>query len=103
MCGVLDKSNLGSANSSIFYVLLRDVGSDEAAAKMRRLAKFCARFLCNRGFSIGIEDVRPPAALTQAKSELIQSGYDECSGFIRQFEDATMERQPGFTVRVCYL
>lgn len=46
MCGVMDKATVGSGKKkSIFGVLLRDYGPDEAAGAMNRLAKLCARWL----------------------------------------------------------
>lgn len=46
MCGVMDKATVGSGKKkSIFGVILRDYGPDEAAAAMNRLAKLCARYL----------------------------------------------------------
>jgi DNA-directed RNA polymerase III subunit RPC1 len=46
MCGVMDKATVGSGKKkSIFGVIMRDHGSDEAAAAMNRLAKLCARWL----------------------------------------------------------
>jgi DNA-directed RNA polymerase III subunit RPC1 len=46
MCGVMDKATIGSGKKkSIFGVLLRDYGPDEAAGAMNRLAKLCARWL----------------------------------------------------------
>ena len=59
ICGNLGKKTLGSENKTgLFYVLIRDYGSDEAARCMNRLAKLSARFMGERGFSIGVEDVR---------------------------------------------
>ena len=46
MCGVMDKATIGSGKKkSIFAVIIRDFGPDEAAAAMNRLAKLCARWL----------------------------------------------------------
>ncbi len=46
MCGVMDKSVVGSGKKkSIFGVIMRDYGPHEAAAAMNRLAKLCARWL----------------------------------------------------------
>ncbi|KAG1240626.1 hypothetical protein G6F68_017476 [Rhizopus microsporus] len=60
MCGLVDKAVVGDGNkNSVFYVILRDYGPIEAAKCMNRLAKLCARWLANRGFSIGISDVTP--------------------------------------------
>jgi DNA-directed RNA polymerase III subunit RPC1 len=46
MCGVMDKATIGSGKKkSIFAVMIRDFGPDEAAGAMNRLAKLCARWL----------------------------------------------------------
>lgn len=46
MCGVFDKNTVGDGKkNSVFGVILRDYGSDEAAIAMNRLAKLCARWL----------------------------------------------------------
>lgn len=64
MCGALGKKTLGGeSKSGLFYVLIRDFGAAEATRCMTRLSKFCARFIGERGFSIGIEDVTPSSRL----------------------------------------
>lgn len=46
MCGLMDKSILGSGNKrSVFHLLLRDFGPKIAADRMSCLAKLCSRFL----------------------------------------------------------
>ena len=68
MCGVMDKSTIGAGKKdSVFYVILRDYGSDAAMGAMNRLARLCSRWLTDRGFSIGIGDVRPGEKLIKAK------------------------------------
>ena len=55
ICGNLGKKTLGAeSKSGLFYVLIRDYGYEAATRCMSRLAKLCARFLGDRGFSIGI-------------------------------------------------
>jgi DNA-directed RNA polymerase III subunit RPC1 len=47
MCGVMDKATVGAGKKkSIFGVIVRDYGANEAAITMSRLAKLCARWLC---------------------------------------------------------
>lgn len=47
MCGAIDKASVGSGKKkSIFGVLVRDYGPEEAAQAMNRLSKLCARWLC---------------------------------------------------------
>ena len=46
MAGVMDKSTVGDGRkNSVFGIILRDFGANEAAAAMNRLAKLCARWL----------------------------------------------------------
>lgn len=46
MCGVMDKKTVGDGNkSSVFAVIQRDFGPDEAASAMNKMAKLCARWL----------------------------------------------------------
>lgn len=48
MCGVMDKSTMGSGTKKcIFYVLLRDYGEEEATRAMWRLSKVFKTFYLN--------------------------------------------------------
>ena len=66
LAGVMDKSILGSGSkANIFYVLLKDYGQDMACLAMWRLARVASWFLMNRGFSIGIGDVKASKKLIE--------------------------------------
>lgn len=96
MCGVMDKSTVGSGKkASVFYVILRDYGPEEAVAAMGRLAKLCARWLAHQGFSIGIHDVTPDTNLTQEKQQLVASAYRKCDDLIKKFASGKLRLQPG--------
>ena len=98
ICGSMDKSNVGSGSkSTIFYVIMRDYGADEAVSAMSRLAKLCARWLGNHGFSIGIEDVRPGDTLVVKKDSLVSRGYSNCDNFIQLFNENKLQLSPGCT------
>ncbi|OLL24291.1 DNA-directed RNA polymerase III subunit rpc1 [Neolecta irregularis DAH-3] len=97
MCGVMDKATVGDGKkNSVFYVILRDYGALEAANAMNRLAKLCARWLGNQGFSIGINDVQPGRRLRDKKDELVETAYRECDNLIRLLQQGKLECQPGF-------
>ncbi|KAF9919505.1 hypothetical protein FBU30_010929 [Linnemannia zychae] len=99
MCGALDKSIVGDGNkSSLFYIVMRDYGSIEAAKCMNRLAKLCARWLGTVGFSIGINDVQPGEILASKKDELVQTAYAHCDDLIRRSKNGQLENQPGCDV-----
>ena len=96
MCGVMDKSTIGSGKKdSVFYVILRDYGPDAAVAAMNRLARLSARWLTNQGFSIGIGDVYPGEKLTKLKILLVEKAYAECDSVIAKFKEGKLEKAPG--------
>jgi DNA-directed RNA polymerase III subunit RPC1 len=96
--GRLDKSNIGGdAKVSLFYVLLRDYGPLLSITAMTRLARLCARFLGDRGFSIGIDDVQPGVKLRRGKEVVVDKGYRECDSNIADFRDGRLPSQPGCT------
>ena len=96
MCGVMDKSTIGSGKKdSVFYVIMRDFGPDAAVQAMNRLARLSARWLTNQGFSIGIGDVYPGEKLTSLKKLLVEKAYTNCDELIRKFKDGDLAKAPG--------
>ncbi|CCH58170.1 hypothetical protein TBLA_0A03720 [Henningerozyma blattae CBS 6284] len=96
LSGVMDKSVLGDGKKhSVFYTILRDYGPQEAATAMNRMAKLCARFLGNRGFSIGINDVTPDDKLKNLKENLVEIAYAKCDELIGLYNQGKLETQPG--------
>ena len=96
LSGVMDKSVLGDGKKhSVFYTILRDYGPSEAAEAMNRMAKLCARYLGNRGFSIGINDVTPGTELKEKKEEMVEIAYAKCDELINLFDKGKLETQPG--------
>ncbi|CAJ0633518.1 5567_t:CDS:10 [Entrophospora sp. SA101] len=96
MCGVIDKSLVGDGNKhSLFYTILCDYGSEEAANAMNRLSKLCSRWLANHGFSIGINDVQPGEQLREKKDHLIEMANKACDDLIELSKSGKLENQPG--------
>ncbi|ELR16951.1 DNAdirected RNA polymerase subunit A [Acanthamoeba castellanii str. Neff] len=99
LCGIMDKKTLGGGSKeNIFHVLMRDYSTIVAADRMSRLAKFCARWLADWGFSIGISDVMPSDKLKREKDELIQTAYAECRTLISEYKSGKLQPQPGCNV-----
>ncbi|XP_059619730.1 DNA-directed RNA polymerase III subunit RPC1 [Phlebotomus argentipes] len=99
MCGVMDKSTMGSGTKKcIFYVLLRDYGEEEATRAMWRLSKLTSYMIMNRGFSFGVGDVTPSRILLGEKQKLLDNGYSKCSDFISKMKSGTLQCQPGCTL-----
>ena len=96
MCGVMDKSAIGAGKKgSVFYVILRDHGPDAAMHAMNRLAKLSARWLSERGFSIGINDVYPGDQLVKLKQKLVHNAYDQCGDVIKRYRRGELKRSTG--------
>ncbi|KAI4161035.1 MAG: hypothetical protein LQ342_005198 [Letrouitia transgressa] len=96
MCGVMDKSTIGSGKKdSVFYVILRDFGPNAAVQSMNRLAKLAARWLTNQGFSIGISDVSPGGKLIELKKLLIETAYAQCDTLIQNFKEGKLAKAAG--------
>ncbi|GAA5869946.1 hypothetical protein JCM1840_007679 [Sporobolomyces johnsonii] len=97
--GVFDKSTVGDGNKkSVFAVIQRDFGADEAAKCMNRMAKLCARWLANKGFSIGISDVTPGEQLKREKDSLVLKAYAQADDYIARAAAGKLECQPGSNV-----
>ena len=96
MCGTMDKATVGDGKKdSLFYVIMRDFGPSYAAAAMNRLAKLSARWLSERGFSIGISDVYPSKRLRDQKEELVKVAYAKCVALIAAYDSGKLERDAG--------
>jgi DNA-directed RNA polymerase III subunit RPC1 len=96
LCGRMDKSTVGAGKkNSVFYILYRDFGPDEAARGMNRLSKLCARWLGNQGFTVGINDVTPPEKLVKEKGEMIGKVFNECLSFVRESKAGNLKRKAG--------
>ncbi|CUM63180.1 uncharacterized protein PRCAT00000748001 [Priceomyces carsonii] len=96
LSGVMDKAVLGDGKkNSIFYTILRDYGPDAAANAMNRMAKLCARYLGDRGFSIGINDVTPGYDLKRKKELMVEQAYLKCDELIDLYNRGKLETQAG--------
>ncbi|EIM85461.1 beta and beta-prime subunits of DNA dependent RNA-polymerase [Stereum hirsutum FP-91666 SS1] len=96
MCGVMDKATVGGGKKKmVFGIIMRDYGPHEAAAAMNRLAKLCARWLANFGFSLGINDVIPGPILSEKKDDLVEKAYAKCLDMITLAKKGKLENKPG--------
>lgn len=83
------------AKFGLFFHLIRDNSSAQAAACMGRIAKLSARWFANRGMTIGIDDVTPSPSLLAAKKELLDGGYDRVAQEIQLYKKGAMQPHPG--------
>eukprot|EP00055_Hartaetosiga_balthica_P015474 m.91554 g.91554 ORF g.91554 m.91554 type:complete len:1420 (-) comp8874_c0_seq2:1254-5513(-) len=97
ICGFLDKALVSASKDGIFYSLLSHYGATSAAESMKRLSKLTTRYLMERGFSIGIEDVTPDIELRRRKKALVADGYGKCDNHIASLKDGSIKCEPGQT------
>ncbi|KIJ54648.1 hypothetical protein M422DRAFT_24553 [Sphaerobolus stellatus SS14] len=96
MCGTFDKATVGGGKKqSVFGVIMRDYGPQESAMAMNRLAKLCARWLANFGFSLGINDVIPGPVLSASKDRMVEKAYADCVELIQKAKLGQLENKPG--------
>ena len=96
VCGILGKKTLGSDNKSgLFYVLIRDYGPYEATRCMSRLAKLSARYMGERGFSIGVEDVTPSPVMLNIKATVMKNGQLKAEDEIEAYKSGKIRLKPG--------
>ena len=99
ICGSLDKSSVGAGSKrTILYSILRNYGQDAAADAMLKIARVSCSLLKSRGFSIGIGDVTPSAALARRKIQLLDTGYQVCADLITAANSGELEPMLGATV-----
>ncbi|CAK0785283.1 hypothetical protein CVIRNUC_008489 [Coccomyxa viridis] len=96
LTGRLGKVTLGGSNKSgLFQVLASDFAPQAAAAVMRRLSKWAARFIGERGFSIGVDDVIPLPRLSQEVADVTSSSYEACQELIASYRMGKLQLMPG--------
>ncbi|OLQ09979.1 DNA-directed RNA polymerase III subunit rpc1 [Symbiodinium microadriaticum] len=100
LSGNLGKKVLGGAKNGLFFRLIRDSGARAAMDCMSRIAKLTSRWLMNRGFTIGIDDVnaeygRGGGKVTHEKQRITREKYETVANYIGQYNKGTLENKPG--------
>jgi len=96
LSGNLGKKTLGGeSKSGLFYVLIRDYGPTEATRCMGRLAKLSARFIGDRGFSIGVDDVTPSDSMLKLKQRILTEGQKAAEEQIEAYKSGKIRLKPG--------
>jgi len=97
--GRLDKAVIGGENrkGSLLYQLLK-VAKICAVTAMNSIASLTSRYLAERGFSIGLDDVFPSRTLLREKAEVISKVYREVDALLADAggrSDAELENEIG--------
>ncbi len=81
--------------AGLLYILLREFSNVAASTLLNRVAKLSARWIGDRGFSIGIDDVTPTAKVNQVKASLLSKGYSTCDDKIALFKRGKLPPMSG--------
>eukprot|EP00931_Biecheleriopsis_adriatica_P023570 TRINITY_DN14859_c1_g1_i1.p1 TRINITY_DN14859_c1_g1~~TRINITY_DN14859_c1_g1_i1.p1 ORF type:complete len:1545 (+),score=399.75 TRINITY_DN14859_c1_g1_i1:144-4778(+) len=100
LSGNLGKKVLGGAKNGLFFRLIRDCGAQSAIACMSRIAKLTSRWLMNRGFTIGIDDVnagygRGGSKVKVETKRITDEKYEVVSSFISDYNSGKQVNKPG--------
>ena len=97
LCGNLGKKVLGGSKPGLFFVIIRDASPAAAALAMGRVARLSARWLANRGMTIGIDDVTPSSEISAFKRQVTLDKYALVAEKISEFESGKLALKPGCT------
>eukprot|EP00917_Polyrhabdina_sp_WS-2016_P009316 GHVP01020739.1.p1 GENE.GHVP01020739.1~~GHVP01020739.1.p1 ORF type:complete len:898 (-),score=147.85 GHVP01020739.1:1013-3706(-) len=98
LSGSLGKKTLGGSKEGLFFFLIRDNNQQAAAICMGRVARLAARWFCNRGMTIGIDDVTPSSHLKVEKNAILEASYTKIAGEIDMYEKGYTQAAPGCTI-----
>ncbi len=95
--GNIAKKTIGDGSKKgLIYVLLRDLGSAQAAEFMNKFSCLCSRVMgMHKGLSIGVDDVTPSTQLSRIKHSILEQGFYEAADYIRKYEEGTLALRPG--------
>jgi len=97
LCGNLGKKVMGGSKPGLFFVIIRDASPAAAALAMGRVARLAARWLMNRGMTVGIDDVSPSAEITEFKRKVTEGKYALVAEKIKEFQEGRLPLKPGCT------
>ncbi|KAI5190307.1 DNA-directed RNA polymerase III subunit RPC1 [Nematocida sp. AWRm77] len=85
--GRADKRVVGGEDGSVFHYELRETGPERVVRALDGLARLCSRYLGEKGFSIGLDDVLATPTLEQA----FTAAVDKCEiDALNKTEDVTI-------------
>ncbi|KAI5181239.1 DNA-directed RNA polymerase III subunit RPC1 [Nematocida sp. AWRm80] len=80
LTGRVDKKVIGSEEGSVFHYALIESGPQVVVRALDAIARLCSRYMGERGFSIGLDDVFASPELAQACTSVIDSCEIEAMG-----------------------
>jgi DNA-directed RNA polymerase III subunit RPC1 len=87
----------GGAKPGLFFVLIRDNSYEIAAACMGRVAKLSARWIGDRGWTIGLDDVTPGKGISEFKKDVTLAKYAYVQTKIEEYNNGKLHLKPGCT------
>lgn len=95
LAGNLGKKTLGGSKNGLFFRLIRDNSSNDAVVCMGRVAKLAARYLGDKGFTMGIDDVLPTDVVTKIKTGIMKEKYALIDTYITEYQAGRLQSKAG--------
>lgn len=99
ICGVCDKSTLGTSGGSLIHVVMIELGSEYAQSFLNQCQKLVNYWLNQRGYSIGIGDTIADQDTMKQVQDTLRSAKLEVKKLVRDAQEGVLKSQPGKTMQ----
>jgi len=98
LCGVIDRNSIGAERAdTLYHHLVKEYGSDFAKWFLTALCNMLRKFITERGFSYGLDELVLPEEARGRIRKLIQEMLDESDKVIEKYLRGKLEPLPGKT------
>ncbi len=98
--GVIDKTSIGAEEpESVLHRITKDYGNETGKKFLNSILIIVKQFITHYGFSYGYGDLEVPDKDKQKILDDIKDTYDTVSGFIREYDNGTLQAKPGMSPR----
>ncbi len=99
LMGVLDKKTLGSQQpESMLHWITKEYGNSFGRKFMDNAFKMFLRFVEMRGFTMALDDVKPPAKAVEEINAVVEDSKKKVAELIEQYNEGKLEPIPGRTM-----
>lgn len=98
ICGIIDKSSIGSASGGIIHTIMNELGPDSAKEFMGQVQVLVNYWLLNQSFTIGIGDTVADSSTLENINTVIRESKNKVKVEIQKGQKGELEKQPGLSL-----
>lgn len=98
LCGVIDKSSIGSTSGGIIHIIMNEIGPDGAKDFMGQVQVLINYWLLNQSFTIGIGDSVADSSTSEDIQKIIENCKKDVIKQIQKGQRNELEKQPGLSL-----